>query len=387
MNEGENSGMPQNQPFSSPNITPENNSTLFGPDIEPVREAITSTDVAAMAGTDSGKVAAAAAAMPENDAPAAVSSGEPVNAAPNSYSRTGLRSRRYHGAPQQQSASFEGAPEFFNQAASDIVLNYDQPRSRKKPLIIALIIVLLIGGGIAGFFIYNAIVDGATTLTAEKAKTLLTREEALAANDFDREMIRIISEEESDDVLFDEEFYTSIVTGYESYTKVANALKGFKKVEGADELGRAEKVGKIAENMQQNLPIYREIVAKYKVIYSAGTESVSKLDGLNDATTKKAAKEYIEALKKYEDFIDNTYMPSVCSQGYQGGDLEAYQTMCKSLTNERAQLKAESEMNGARMKKIAIGELDVSGAKERAIGDDLMDVMAYLGELWYYGRD
>lgn len=379
MNEGENSGMPQNQPFSSPNITPENNSTLFGPDIEPVREAVTSTDVAAMAGTDPGKVAAAAAAMPENDAPAAVSSGEPVNAAPNSYSRTGLRSRRYHGAPQQQPASFEGAPEFFNQAASDIVLNYDQPRSRKKPLIIALIIVLLIGGGIAGFFIYSAIVDNATTLTAEKAKQLLTRDDALAASNFDDEMMEILGERKNDDILFDAEYYQKMLDGYGAYSKVSSALTGYKKVEGVDELGRAAKVEKVAKNMKDNLPVYREIIEKYKIVFSAKAGGLERLNDISDSTSREEAKKYIEAVNGYNDFIKNRYEANKCNDESEGA---VYSPLCKEIAQELNEYEENIGMDGVKLKKILVGSLNEEGAQDKAISDDLMDVMAYLGELW-----
>ena len=82
--------------FSSPNIS-SNNSNDSQTQVEPTTpepQVVTSSDISAMASTDAGVVAAAAAAMPETDARQAISSASNVsnNAA---YVRPGYRNRRH----------------------------------------------------------------------------------------------------------------------------------------------------------------------------------------------------------------------------------------------------------------------------------------------------
>ena len=138
MNEGENSNFPQNYNFSSPNIsTGDARPSMLG--TEPTQPAITSTDVAAMSGTDAGDVAVAAAAMQENDAPRQAISSTPSASAPStSRARLGFSNRRFNQATAQQSApSFAGTPDYFNQAVSDLPADNSSQGNKKK--LIALI--------------------------------------------------------------------------------------------------------------------------------------------------------------------------------------------------------------------------------------------------------
>lgn len=140
MNEGENSGIPNSPNFSSPNIS-SNNGVDAGTQAIPTQQAITSSDISAMAGTGAGSVAAAAAAMPENDVPTAISSGPSLSASNSNSERNRFNfgSRRFRDTKSSQPSTpmFAGAPDYFNQAAGDIELSgYETEKKNKKPFII-----------------------------------------------------------------------------------------------------------------------------------------------------------------------------------------------------------------------------------------------------------
>ena len=59
-----------------------------------------------------------------------------------------------------------------------------------------------------------------------------------------------------------------------------------------------------------------------------------------------------------------------------------YPAICRTISDELNEYEKNLSMTGEKMKNIIIGDTDVSGAMNRLIGDDLIDVMAYLGELW-----
>ena len=145
MNEGENSGIPQSPNFSSPNISSGDDLTQQNQDTEPTPQAITSSDVAAMSGTDAGAVAAAAASMTEDDerTDAIVSSG--------SFSRPTFTNRRYSNAQETTQKPFSFAVEN-QQGGGSIVINnsdYDvKPRSRKKLIVGALALVILVAAAV-----------------------------------------------------------------------------------------------------------------------------------------------------------------------------------------------------------------------------------------------
>ena len=146
MNEGENSNFSNNPNFSNQNF-PSNAASNLGATNDSMPHAITSSDIAATAGTEAGVVAAAAAAMPENDARQAISSA-PASTGASSRSRFNFGSRRYNSnstPTTQPSPIFAGAPDYFNQAAGDIVLEGDKkPKGRKKAVAIVAIIAVII---------------------------------------------------------------------------------------------------------------------------------------------------------------------------------------------------------------------------------------------------
>ena len=385
MNEGENSNIPQSPNFSSPNISSANSQAPSNP-VSPAPQAITSSDISAMAGTNAGSVAAAAAAMPESDAPTAVSSTPSAPISSTQHSRFNFGANRFHAKESQPAApTFTNAPDYFNQAAGDIYLDnrYQGNKNNKKKLIIVIaagvaVVVIGIIGAIS--LMGSGGIGGGKVLTAKDAKDKFNRDDALAAFDLDREIEKIYRGEEDDEVLFDETYYKMMTDGYKAYAKIAEALKGYSDIEGEDSLGRDKKVEEVAENMQKNQPVYKELVDKFKIIYSAKSDGVSKLDNLSDDTSKNEAKKYITTVIEYEDFIKKRYNANGCN--VEPDDMTLYPAICETISDELNEYEDNIAMTGEKMKNIIIGDTDISGAMNRLVSDDLMDVMAYLGELW-----
>lgn len=119
MNKDGNITVPNGSNFSSPNIS----STDVNP-VEPAsqpQQAITSSDISAMANTDAGDVAAAAAALPENDTRGVISSGAIVSqptTAQSTHSHAAFTSRRFNATTSSSATSSANIPDFFAQATA-----------------------------------------------------------------------------------------------------------------------------------------------------------------------------------------------------------------------------------------------------------------------------
>ena len=152
--------VPNGSNFSSPNIS----STDVNP-VEPApqsQQAITSSDISAMANTDAGDVAAAAAALPENDARGVISSGaivsQPATAQPT-HSHAAFTSRRFNATSPSSATSSANIPDFFAQAtaAQESVSLYgdgtDKPRGGniRIKILVGLVgaIILVVVAGLA----------------------------------------------------------------------------------------------------------------------------------------------------------------------------------------------------------------------------------------------
>lgn len=146
MNEGENSSMPQKDNFSSPNISSDTsmdqqNTAIATPQV------ITSSDISAMASTNAGAVMAAAAALPENDTPVAVNSGDSLDMnAKKTRARFNFGMHRYRNdkTVAQNNISFSGAPSYFQEAANDIAYESYVEKKSKKPLIIGISVAVAV---------------------------------------------------------------------------------------------------------------------------------------------------------------------------------------------------------------------------------------------------
>ena len=165
MNEGENLGIPQSPNFSSPNISSADDSLKQDLSSEPTQQAITSSDVAAMSGTDAGAVAAAAASMTEDDAPVAVSSGAITGSTQKGAQPAGAHfnfgARRYHGSDNTRQAIINDY----------VQLEYPEvkPRKSKKWLFVVIVIILLAGIGVGVYFL---IPKGGNGTISQKTKDL-----------------------------------------------------------------------------------------------------------------------------------------------------------------------------------------------------------------------
>jgi len=292
-----------------------------------------------------------------------------------SSSNAPLNSSPQNGvAGEAPGVALAGTPDYFGAALDDIVLMDERPKSHKKTIILISVITAILV-----VVCLVLLLNARKTLTVEKAKDLFSTEDALAAFDFDNEIALIYDEKQDDDVLFSEEYYKEMINGYEAYAKIANALDGYADIEGEDNLGRDKKIGKVSGNMKKNLPIYSELIEKYKVVYSAKAEGIEKLDSLNDEKTKNAAKEYLTAVNKYEDFYNNKFLAYNCD--YSPDNMALYSQVCRNLADEMDGYKELARITGAKTKEIFIGKTNIGGAMERLIGDDLMDAIAYLGEM------
>lgn len=165
MNEGENLGIPQSPNFSSPNISSADDAPKQDLSSEPTQQAITSSDVAAMSGTDAGAVAAAAASMTEDDAPVAVSSGAITGSTQKGAQPAGAHfnfgTRRYHGSDNTRQANINDY----------VQLEYPEvkPRKSKKWLFVVIAIILLAGIGVGVYFL---IPKGGNGTISQKTKDL-----------------------------------------------------------------------------------------------------------------------------------------------------------------------------------------------------------------------
>jgi len=242
MNEGENSSIPQTPVFSSPNITSNNEPAQPNLDAEPIPQAITSSDVAAMSGTDAGTVAAAAASLVEEDAPAAVISGAAAKTAPTSNRQaSGARfvfgSRRYQG----------------NNANRDYIqLEYpeEKPRKSKKPLAIVATLLLLAGIGVGVYFL---IPKGGNGTISQKTKDLY--------NTFANYML--YGEDKKDPIAGEYEygsryFYASLTKDEDREGYLKNAFEKYKKFKESYEYDRVDnkKLTEMIRKYETSLDLY-----------------------------------------------------------------------------------------------------------------------------------
>lgn len=287
-------------------------------------------------------------------------------------------------AAAQNIASNPNTPQFFSDAVmADNPHPVEPPKKSKLPLfagiaaaVILLVVVIVVvvipkGGGEA---------NDPTVITVDKVDGIITREQALEALDFEKEMLSINQYQKEDDSFFTKSYYETLTKNFESYKTIANNLNGFKKIQGEDEKGRAENVAAIEEKMQKALPVYEKIVSNYKIIYAAKKDNdLSKLKEIDDATAKNTAKDYIEAVNGYEDFITNKYNKNGCN--VEPDDMSQYPAVCRTISAELNKYEEGIDMTAAKARQMLIGDMNTDALDNAVISDDLMDVMAYIGEL------
>ena len=358
MNEGENSSMPNNPNFSSPNIASNDASMPLGTEVEPTQQAITSSDISAMAGTDAGAVAAAAAALPDNDAPTAVNSGvissSPEPAAPQ-RSRFNFGSRRFHGAnsqsQQQTSTLFSNAPDYFSQAAGDIQIDNGVKSDNKKKFIIGGIIAAVVA------VVILAIVLLPKGTVAERAVKL-----------------RDLAKEYSSDVnLFEDSFEHAAKDGFrlngnrvtedqynsnkDKYTTSYNRVKEFRqKLNNYSDLDVAdngtsnnlkEQVEKLKSALDGRMATYEAyskiIPALYYAYYTeASDEAIKELEASYNSENMKKVGELIKNYYSKRAEYDKTYISKGCNKN--AGALEC-KTIAVSITKLSYNLKKDKTLS------------------------------------------
>lgn len=276
-------------------------------------------------------------------------------------------------AAAQQISSNPNTPQFFSEA---VLANNPAPvENESKPkkglfigigaaLVVVLIVVVIAivapkGGGD----------NDPTTIKVADVVKEISRDDALDAIDLEKRILLIIQRGMKDDAFFDKNYYNTMVQDYEKYEKVANYFKGHKKIEGKDEQERNTKVESVALKMEKALPVYKEIIEKYKIIYSAKNDT-SKLNGLNDKTSKESAKQYIETYNEFEKTMK--YFDDNCAG--------VHTDYCDTVRNKIEELEDDIGMNGQRAYVIIIGDTNVDEISNNKISDELLDVMAYIGE-------
>lgn len=290
MNEGENSSMPNNTNFSSPNISSSDNQTPVDT-VTPTQQDVTSSDISAMAGTDAGVVAAAAAAMPESDGRQAISSTPSVSAPSTSRTRLGFSNRRFNQAAAQQSApSFAGAPDYFNQAVSDLPVDNSSQGNKKKlialvGLVIAVVAVVVIAIVVVPMLI-KPYPDG---MTADIIKSELPEETIDTIGKFERQ-IKSISDQElkispSVNQHADSNDVANLDERMKLYEKAYNSISKYEAMQYRSDTVEYFKNAK--DKMAKMIPIYKTAVERYKKIYAvvngdAEVESLASLPGYDE---------------------------------------------------------------------------------------------------------
>lgn len=359
MNEGENSSMPNNPNFSSPNITPSSAPTPNGATAEPTGQAITSSDISAMAGTNAGAVAAAAAAMPENDAPATVSSGVISSSTrePSAQrSRFGLNSRRFHDSSstqaQQTSSFFSNTPDYFSQAANNMQVADNAAGKSKKPFIIAGAVALV------AIIVVLAIIFIPRNTVAEKAVKLQ----------------ELASEYAGDVVLFEDNLELASKKGFllsaqaisddeykaekDKYTNSFSRVKEFRQklnsysdVNIADR-GTSENLNEQVEKLKKSLDIRIPVYESYSKIIpaiahiaatKASDEAISDLESAYGSEDLKKvaslAKNYYSKRAQY----DSTYNNSGCNSNRSA---QACRDIVTSIMKLTSSYTKDSTLNG-----------------------------------------
>lgn len=273
MNEGENSSMPQNPNFSSPNISSSNNPAPTEP-VAPTPQTVTSADISAMAGTDAGAVAAAAAAMPENDAQSAISSGvissQSSIATQPSRSRFGFSNRKFNAAQQQARPAFAGAPDYFNQAANNTI---EPKKSKRKIYIIgAIILVISVLLVLIVVLLAPSLSETAASRDGKKVLEKINEEQFISLVDLEKTFDELSNGAEADNAdIYDyltNKTYSEYRKKVENVEKLSNELKSLDDSSIADIykeklVNAQEKVAHAAKNYREMFDIY---ASEFKVI-------------------------------------------------------------------------------------------------------------------------
>lgn len=287
MNEGENSSMPNSTNFSSPNISPSDNQTPVDT-ATPTQQDVTSSDISAMAGTDAGVVAAAAAAMPESDGRQAISSTPSASAPSTSRARLGFSNRRFNQAAAQQSApSFAGAPDYFNQAVSDLPVDNSSQGNKKKAIaLVGLVIAIVVVAVIAIVVVPMLVKPYPDGMTADTVREQISEDTVASIGKLEDFMYELSNKAMYADSSLSPRKDEKLISGLkETLAAYKNTYETISKYEAVQyRADTAEFFANAKNNMSKMVPIYERVADRYEKVYSviydnADISTISSLPG------------------------------------------------------------------------------------------------------------
>lgn len=298
MNEGENSSMSNNPNFSSPNISSSNEPTPIEP-ADTTQQAITSTDIASMANTDAGAVAAAAAAMPENDTRQAISSIPATSQPSAARPRFGLSNRRFNpSAAQSQPTVFAGAPDYFNQAANDIVLNDTQQNNNKKKIlfIIAGVAVALVV--VVCLVIFGGVQTSSPKNSVEIAESIFNSKDVNSVAKMETVYSHVISGESRSNDVLTLDSQNTLKKGAEAYRRILDELS--KNKNSVKSIIKDVDVESIVNKMKENVDLYEKSSASLSAVVDSLANNDDSYESKIDSSAKELAKSYVDAYRNYQ---------------------------------------------------------------------------------------
>ena len=298
MNEGENSGMSNNPNFSSPNISSGNEPTPIEPAVA-TQQVITSTDIASMANTDAGIVAAAAAAMPENDTRQAIGSIPTASQSSAAHPRFGLSNRRFNpSAAQSQPTAFAGAPDYFNQAANDIVLNDAQQNNNKKKIlfIIAGVAVALVV--VVCLVIFGGVQSSSPKNSVEIAESIFNSKDVNSVAKMETVYSHVISGESRSNDVLTLDSQNTLKNGAEAYRRILDELS--KNKNSVKSIIKDVDVESIVNKMKENVDLYEKSSASLSAVIDSLANNDDSYESKIDSSAKDLAKSYVDAYRNYQ---------------------------------------------------------------------------------------
>ena len=292
-------------------------------------------------------------------------------------------SRRVPAVEPQPFVPNPNAPDFFNDAMAAMTPT-PQPSSNKKGLKIAVIVaiaVLLIGGGVLAAVLLGKGGGGQKgVVTAEKAKEVLNKEDVLSAIDFESEIKAIIINDREDDSFFSQGFHTKLDQGFAAYKKVYKGIEGYDSIrisEGDD--GVDASVKGIAKKMAESIPVYEKIMDRHTLIYNAYiNKDAGKLDSIDDAEAREAAKEYYDAVIGYDKFIKEKYSANKCD--VEPDDMSLYPPICLTISDELNEYEDKIYETASKSRIILAGGIDTEPLRKNFVSEDLTALTAKLFE-------
>lgn len=298
MNEGENFGMSNNPNFSSPNISSGNEPTPIE-SAATTQQSIASTDIASMANTDAGIVAAAAAAMPENDTRQAIRSVPTTSQSSAAHPRFGLSNRRFNpSVAQSQPTAFAGAPDYFNQAASDIVLNDAQQNNNKKKILFIIAGVAVVLVVVVCLVIFGGVQSSSPKNSVEIAESIFNSKDVNSVAKMETVYSHVISGESRSNDVLTLDSQNTLKNGAEAYRRILDELS--KNKNSVKSIIKDVDVESIVNKMKENVDLYEKSSASLSAVIDSLANNDDSYESKIDSSAKDLAKSYVDAYRNYQ---------------------------------------------------------------------------------------